>query len=93
MQNAPKPQHPSENDCCADDAVENAEEIDTPLSSMSIGGRSLCNLSFADDIDQLRGSDKELNERLEKTAAGYEVRFRLGLRPERHLCRVAGNTV
>ena len=41
---------------------------------MSTGGRPLCNLRFADDIDLLGGSEEELQklaERLEKTAAGY----------------------
>ena len=56
------------NDCFADDAVEDAEEIDTPLSLMSIGGRPLCSLRFADDIDLLGGSweEEQLTERLEK---------------------------
>ena len=31
----------------------------------------LCNLRFADDIDLLGGSEEELTERLQKTAAGY----------------------
>ena len=41
---------------------------------MSIGGRRLCNWRFADDIDLLGGSEKELQqlaERLGKTAANY----------------------
>ena len=41
-------QHPSQNDCFADDAVEDAEENDAPLSSVSIKGRPLCNLRFAE---------------------------------------------
>ena len=44
----------------ADDAVEDAEEIDTILSSVSIGGRPLCNLQCADNIDLLGGSEEEL---------------------------------
>ena len=77
MQKALTPQHPPENDCFARDAVEDAEEIDIPLLSVSIGGRPICNLRFADDIDLLGGSEEELQrlvERLEKTAAGYSNR-------------------
>ena len=53
MQKALTPVNSSENDCLADDAVEEAEETDTTLSSVSIGGRPLRNLPFADDIDLL----------------------------------------
>ena len=45
-----------------------------PQSSVSVGGRLLCNLRFADDIALLGGSEEELQqltERLEMTAAGY----------------------
>ena len=42
MQKALTPQHPSESDCCAGDAVEDAEETDIPLLLVSIGGRLLC---------------------------------------------------
>ena len=66
------PQYPSENHCFADDASEDAEESDIPLSSVSTGGRPLCNLRFPDDIDLLGGSEEKelqwLTERLEKTA-------------------------
>ena len=56
MQKALTPQHPSENDCFAGDAVEDAEETDIQLwSSVSIGGRPLCNLRFTNDIDLLGG--------------------------------------
>ena len=51
-----------------------AEEFETSLSPVSIGGRRPCNVRFADDIDLLGGSEEELQrltERLEKTAAGY----------------------
>ena len=51
----------------------NAEEVDTSLSSVSIGGQLFsCDMQFADHIDHLGGSEKELQqltERLEKTAA------------------------
>ena len=41
------------------------------MPSLSIGGRPLCNLRFADDID-LGDSEEELQqERLDKTAADY----------------------
>ena len=60
MHKALTPQHQSEKDRFAGDTVEDAEETDIPLSSVSIGGRPLCNLRFADDIDLLGDSDEEL---------------------------------
>ena len=39
-----------------------AEEIDTPLSSVFIGGWLLCNLLFADDIDLQGGCEEELQQ-------------------------------
>ena len=62
MQKALTSRHPTENDCFAGDAVEDAEEADIPLSSVSVGGQPLCNLRFADDIDLLGSSQKELQE-------------------------------
>ena len=56
-QNALTPEHPSNNDRFADDAVEEVEETDTLLLSMYIRGRPLCNLQFAHDIDLLEGSE------------------------------------
>ena len=53
-------------------AVEKTEETDTPLSSVSIGGRPLWNLWFADAIDLVGSSENELQQltqRLEGTAA------------------------
>ena len=41
---------------------------------MSIGGRTLCNLQFADDIDLLKANEdllQQLTGKLEKTAADY----------------------
>jgi hypothetical protein len=70
MQKALTPMHSSVNDCFADEAG----ETDTSLSSVSIGGRPLCNLRFADDIDLLGSSEEELQQltrRLEETAAEY----------------------
>ena len=67
-------QYPSENDCIAGDAVEDAEETDISLSTVSIGGRPLCTVRFADDSDLLGGNEEELQqltERLEEPAAGY----------------------
>ena len=54
------------------DAVENYE------GTVSIGGRTITNLRFADDIDTLAGEEEELAklvERLEKacTAYGMEI--------------------
>ena len=76
MQKTLTPQHPSKNGCFAYDAVEDAEETDTPLSSLSVGGRPLCNFRFADDIDLFGGTEGELQqliERLGKTATGYSM--------------------
>ena len=55
------------------DAVEEADETDIALSSVSIRGRPLCNLRLADGIDLLGDSEElqQLTEILEKTAAGY----------------------
>ena len=44
------------------------------LGTVSIGGRIITNLRFADDIDGLAGSEDELKEflaKLEKTAKAY----------------------
>ena len=74
MQKALTPLNSSENDCFADYAVEEADEIDTPLSLVSIGGRPLCNFQFANDIDLLGSSEEELQQltrRLEETVAEY----------------------
>ena len=56
------PRNSSVNDCFADDAVEQAEETDTSLSSVFIGGRPLWNLQFADDIDLLASREEELQQ-------------------------------
>jgi len=71
MQTALSSDARSESDCSAVDAM---KEAPAHLSSVSIGGRPLCNLRFADDIDLLGSSEEELQrltERLEKTAAAY----------------------
>ena len=77
MQKGLTPVHSSENDCFADDSVEEAKETDIPLSSVSIGGRPLCKLRFADYIDLLRSSEEELQQLIqgpEETAAdGMEI--------------------
>ena len=71
--------HPLGKDCFADGAREDAEKIDNLLLSVTQGGRPLCNLQFADDID-LRGVGEEdlrkLTERPEKTTAGYDMEIR-----------------
>ena len=57
----------------------NSEVVDTDDTSVSIGGRPLCNLQFADDIDLLIGSEEELQqlaEGLEKPAADYGMEIR-----------------
>ena len=60
------PQFAGENDCFAGDEVEDAEEIDTRLLSVSTDGRPLCSLWFADDIDLLAGSEEELQQLTER---------------------------
>ena len=42
------------------------ETLDDHQTSISIGGRPLCNLRFADDIDLLAGSNEELQELSDK---------------------------
>ena len=44
------------------------ETLDDHHTSISIGGRPLCNLRFADDIDLLAGSNTELQELTDKLA-------------------------
>ena len=58
-----------EGDYFANDAVEEAEKTDNPLSSGSIGGRTLCSLRFADDIDLL-GSSTEKNSTTHSMTGG-----------------------
>ena len=74
MQKALTLANSSEIDCLADDAVEDSEETDTQMSSMSTAGRPLCHLRFADDLDRLVSGKEELQqltERLDETAAEY----------------------
>ena len=78
MQKTFTPQHLSENDCFPGDVGEDGEETNIPLSSVSIGGRPLCNLQFADDIDLLGSIEEELPQltaKLKKTVAdnGLEI--------------------
>ena len=52
------------------DALENHE------GTVSIGGRTITNLRFADDIDGLAGQEQELVslvDRLEKTSSAYSM--------------------
>ena len=54
------------------DALEDHE------STVSIGGRTIINLRFADDIDGLAGDEEELAnlvERLEKDSTAYGMEF------------------
>ena len=49
------------------------DALDGHAGTVSIGGRPLTNLRFADDIDGLAGSEEELREllgRLEKASKG-----------------------
>ena len=47
------------------------------MPSVSTAGRPLCNLRFADDIDLLLGREElqQLNERMEKNAAGNGMKI------------------
>ena len=50
------------------------DTLENHQSTKSIGGRSISNLQFADDIDLLAGSESELQavtDSLEKSAASY----------------------
>ena len=52
------------------------EALSDHHTSISIGGRLLCNLKFADDIDLFAGSSKELQELSDKLAdisCAYEM--------------------
>ena len=74
MQKTLRPLMQYDYDQFADNSEENAKDVDTSMSSVSIGGRPLCNLRFADNINLLVDSKEEfqqLNERLEKSAADY----------------------
>ena len=49
-------------------------------TSISIGGRPICKLRFADDIDLMGGSNGELQDltnRLEDTATAYGMEVKL----------------
>ena len=51
-----------------------SDVLEDHVGTVSIGGRSITNLHFADDIDGLAGSEDELKElaaKLEKTAEAY----------------------
>ena len=48
--------------CFAGGSVQDTEDTDIPLPSVSIGGRPLSNLHYADDIDLLEGSEEELQQ-------------------------------
>ena len=53
--------------------------LDNHEGTVSIGGRKITNLRFADDIDGLAGEEKELAnwvECLEKTSAAYGMEIR-----------------
>ena len=44
------------------------EALDNHTTSISVGGRPVCNLRFADDIDLMGGSNIELQELTDKLA-------------------------
>ena len=50
--------------------------LDDHEGTVSIGGRTITNLRFADDIDSLEGEEEELAnlvERLDKTSTAYSM--------------------
>jgi len=52
------------------------EALESFAGNVTIGGRSINNLRFADDIDLIAGSMKELaelTERLDKSASAFEM--------------------
>ena len=52
------------------------ETLHDHTTTISIGGRPICNLHFADDIDLMVGSNSELQELTNKliaTASAYEM--------------------
>ena len=54
------------------DALEDHED------TVSIGGRTITNLRFADDIDGLAGAEEELAKRLDKTSTNYGIEISAG---------------
>ena len=53
-----------------------ADALEDHKSTVSIGGRKISNLGFADDIDGLAGSELELAnlvERLDETSTAYDM--------------------
>ena len=51
-----------------------SEALQTFNGTVSVGGRNISNLRFADDIDLMAGSQKELRElteRVDTTSAAY----------------------
>ena len=55
-----------------------ADALEDHKSTVSIGGRTISNLRFADDIDGLAGSELELAnlvERLDKTSTAYGMKI------------------
>ena len=56
-----------------------ADALEDHKSTVSIGGRTISNLRFADDIDGLAGSELQLAnlvERLGKTSTAYGMQIR-----------------
>ena len=52
------------------------EALDDHETTISIGGRKICNLRFADDIDLMGKSEQELQEltsKLDKAASNYRM--------------------
>ena len=49
------------------------ETLDDHHTSISIGGRPVCNLRFADDIDLIGGSDSKLQDLTSKLAANAKA--------------------
>ena len=55
------------------------DSLEDHCSTISIGGRSITNLRFADDIDRVAGTEQELAslvKRLDESSTCYGMEFR-----------------
>ena len=58
------------------------ETLHNPITTICIGGRPICNLHFADDIDLMAGSNSDLQELTNKliaTAGAYGMEISMAI--------------